>query len=69
MRTTLQNRYPLYGGWKYKWFHGYDVPWSDKYITLTGPNRYQLKLSLTGSLRDIVAEDMEVSYVLPEGAT
>lgn len=63
-----ENRYPLYGGWKYKWFHGYDVP-INNYLKKIGPNRYQLKMKFTGSLKNILVEDMAVSYVLPEGAT
>jgi hypothetical protein len=38
-------------------------------MTNIGANRYQLKLKFAASLKNFVAEDFEVSYVLPEGAT
>ena len=58
----------MFGGWKYKWFHGYDVP-LDSYVKKIGQNRYQLKLKFTGSLKNVLVEDMTVRFVLPEGAT
>jgi hypothetical protein len=41
----------------------------DNYITNIGVDRYQLKLKFAASLKNFVAEDFEVRYVLPEGAT
>lgn len=64
----LQPRYPLYGGWKYKWHQGYDAPLAGFQKKL-GDNRYSLQLPFTAPIMDMLVENMEVSIILPEGAS
>ena len=61
-------RYPMYGGWKYKWHQGYDAPLSTFQQSL-GNNRYSLQLPFTAPIMDMLVENMAVSIILPEGAT
>ncbi|KAI8803454.1 Ribophorin I-domain-containing protein [Cladochytrium replicatum] len=65
----LRPRYPLYGGWKYTWFHGYNAPLKDfvKYDPEQGS--YVFQFNFLGGLLDIPAENGVVKIVLPEGAT
>ncbi|KAI8800973.1 Ribophorin I-domain-containing protein [Cladochytrium replicatum] len=65
----LRPRYPLYGGWKYTWFHGYNAPLKDfvKYDPENG--NYVFQFNFLGGLSDIPVEKGVVKVVLPEGAT
>ena len=64
----LKPRYPLFGGWKYKWHHGYDVSLSS-FMKREAGNKHVLRLPFTGALKNITVEKMIFELVLPEGAT
>ena len=67
----LRPRYPVFGGWKYTWWHGYDLPASqsikqldnEKYEISISPHFYYLKKAKHG------AEKAVWKIILPEGAT
>ncbi|CDH60601.1 ribophorin i [Lichtheimia corymbifera JMRC:FSU:9682] len=69
-KATLQlfPRYPLYGGWIYTWFHGYNVDASQfvRYSSKSG--RYILNLNFVENVQDMVIDKAELRVVLPEGA-
>ncbi|KAI7884958.1 Ribophorin I [Lichtheimia hyalospora FSU 10163] len=69
-KATLQltPRYPLYGGWKYTWFHGYNVDANPfvRYSPKSG--QYILNLNFVENVQDMVIDKAELRVVLPEGA-
>lgn len=69
-KATLQlfPRYPLYGGWIYTWFHGYNVDATHfvRYSSKSG--RYLLNLNFVENVQDMVIDKAELRVVLPEGA-
>jgi oligosaccharyltransferase complex subunit alpha (ribophorin I) len=64
----LRPRYPLYGGWKYTWFHGYTVP-QEPFLIKLGRDEYALSVSLTPSIKGLSIEKDTVKVILPEGAS
>jgi oligosaccharyltransferase complex subunit alpha (ribophorin I) len=65
----LRPRYPLFGGWKFTWWHGYSIPQSP-YLRLVGENdQYEIKLSMLPSIKHLCAENAALKLILPEGAT
>ena len=63
----LSPRYPLYGGWKYKWHQGYDVP-LDHFSSKVGKNKYLLKIPFVGPIKNLTIQELTLSIALPEGA-
>ncbi|KAH6596303.1 hypothetical protein BASA61_003535 [Batrachochytrium salamandrivorans] len=64
----IKPRYPLYGGWKYTWFHGYDVPTSAFLHKDTNTDSFVLQLPFKTSISHLTAETAKMVVVLPEGA-
>lgn len=62
-------RYPLFGGWNYTWFHGYNADLSEflRYNKRTG--KYILNLRLVENAKKMSFEHVKLNIVLPEGAT
>lgn len=69
-KATLQlfPRYPLYGGWIYTWFHGYNVD-ASQFVRYSSKSRqYILNLNFVENVQDMVIDKAELRVVLPEGA-
>ncbi|KAI7864621.1 Ribophorin I [Spinellus fusiger] len=64
---TLRPRYPLFGGWKYTWYHGYNVG-LDQFLRSVGSGRYVLNVPLVENVYLMTIEQLEVKIILPEGA-
>ncbi|RKO87987.1 Ribophorin I-domain-containing protein, partial [Blyttiomyces helicus] len=64
----LRPRYPLYGGWRYTWQHGYDVPLEDFVKVDTKTGSYVLTVPFIAGLPNVTAEKVVLTIVLPEGA-
>ncbi|TPX39261.1 dolichyl-diphosphooligosaccharide---protein glycotransferase [Synchytrium endobioticum] len=62
----IQPRYPLWGGWKYTWYHGYDAPLS-AFMRQKG-SRYTLAIPFLSSTQDVAHDVVKLRIVLPEGA-
>ena len=62
----LTPRFPLFGGWKYTWFHGYQVSWS-AFVSSQGED-YTLLLPLARSISGLTIEQGLIKVILPEGA-
>jgi oligosaccharyltransferase complex subunit alpha (ribophorin I) len=62
-------RYPLFGGWNYTWFHGYNADLGEflRYNKRTG--KYILNLRLVENAKKMSFEHVKLNIVLPEGAT
>lgn len=66
----LEPRYPLYGGWNYTWYHGYNLPLSSSLKQhVLNPNKFVLTVPLLESLSKSPVLDFTFRAVLPEGAT
>jgi len=65
----LRPRYPLFGGWNYTWFHGYNADLSEflRYNKKTG--QYVLNVKLVENAKSMSFEHVKLNIVLPEGAT
>ncbi|ORY93294.1 Ribophorin I, partial [Syncephalastrum racemosum] len=66
---VITPRYPLFGGWNYTWFHGYntDLDQFDRYSKQTG--EYILKVNLVENVYDMAIDKVETRIILPEGVT
>lgn len=63
----LHPRYPVFGGWKYTWFHGYTIPQLG-YLASLGNDEYELSVSLLPTIKGLVCEKAKLKVILPEGA-
>ncbi|KAJ9451848.1 Dolichyl-diphosphooligosaccharide--protein glycosyltransferase subunit 1A [Diplonema papillatum] len=63
--VIFTQRFPLFGGWKTRFYFGYNLP-LDNVLTHNGAvNR--LKVPYASPVRDLWIQDMTVEVVLPEG--
>lgn len=62
-------RYPLFGGWNYTWFHGYNADLSEflRYNKRTG--KYVLNFRLVENAKRMTFEHVKLNIVLPEGVS
>lgn len=62
-------RYPLFGGWNYTWYHGYNVDLNKfvRYSKETG--QYMLNVNFVDNVYDMAVDKLRLNIVLPEGAT
>lgn len=68
VEIELRPRFPLYGGWKTKYYIGYNVP-SYQYLFNDG-DRYALKMRFVDHVFDnLVIDQMTFKIILPEGAS
>ena len=63
----LRPRFPMFGGWRYQWHHGYTQPLHEV-LRIHAKDTYILKVPLFDSGRDWTYEDVWVQILLPEGA-
>jgi oligosaccharyltransferase complex subunit alpha (ribophorin I) len=63
----LKPRYPLFGGWKFTWFHGYTTPYSS-FLTSLGNDDYELTMSMNPTVPRLTCEHATLRIILPEGA-
>jgi oligosaccharyltransferase complex subunit alpha (ribophorin I) len=56
----------LYGGWKYDFFYGFNVP-SNRFLKTDGVD-YELKINLFDSLKNVSYNSVSFQVQLPEGA-
>ena len=64
----LRPRFPLFGGWKFTWWHGYDLP-VEQIVKPMGDDLYSLSLDLYLRIGPHSAEKAIWKAILPEGAT
>ncbi|TPX38079.1 dolichyl-diphosphooligosaccharide---protein glycotransferase [Synchytrium microbalum] len=62
----IKPRYPVWGGWKYTWYHGYSVPLSD-FLRHRG-SKYALAIPFIASTTNVTHDKVTLRVVLPEGA-
>ena len=65
----FEPRYPLYGGWKFSWFHGYSVPFANFLSTYNGfYDSFELNVTMTPSVKNLYVATNQLKVILPEGA-
>lgn len=65
--VELRPRFPLFGGWKTRYFLGYNVP-SYEYLFHKG-DQYALKMRFVDHIYDdMVVDELQLKIILPEGA-
>lgn len=68
VEIELRPRFPLFGGWKTKYYIGYNVP-SYQYLFNNG-DQYALKMRFVDHVFDnLVIDQMTFKIILPEGST
>ncbi|KAI8097180.1 Ribophorin I [Halteromyces radiatus] len=65
----IKPRYPVFGGWTYNWYHGYNVKLRSflRYQKSTGD--YILNVNFVDNAKNMAIDKARVRIVLPEGAT
>ncbi|CAO3593227.1 unnamed protein product [Absidia cylindrospora] len=65
----IKPRYPVFGGWNYNWYHGYNVDLRSflRYQKSTG--EYILNVNLVDNAKNMIVDHARVRIVLPEGVT
>ncbi|CAG8569854.1 12680_t:CDS:2, partial [Dentiscutata heterogama] len=61
-------RYPLFGGWNYTWYYGYNVPLGD-FLRYHKSGRYILNIPFVNPLHNAAFDHVQVRIILPEGAS
>lgn len=64
----LRPRYPLYGGWRFTWFHGFQVPTFEYLKWNTHSETFVLSLPFGASVRGLTIDQHTVKIILPEGS-
>ncbi|XP_005100561.1 dolichyl-diphosphooligosaccharide--protein glycosyltransferase subunit 1 [Aplysia californica] len=65
--VELRPRFPLFGGWKTRYFLGYNVP-SYEYLFFKG-DQYALKMRFVDHIYDdMLVDQLQLKIILPEGA-
>lgn len=65
----LRPRYPLMGGWKYEFSVGWDMDLSRFLRHDASSGRETIRVPFTAGLRDVAADEVRLSVILPEGVT
>lgn len=68
MSVELEPRYPLVGGWSIAFTLGYSVPLEDV-VFRAADGRRALNMTFGCQLADVVAEELVVKVILPEGSS
>lgn len=63
----IKPRFPLFGGWTYNWYHGYNVNLGAFLRYFDG--QYILNVNLVENAKIMTIDHARVRIVLPEGAT
>ncbi|CAG8497077.1 11419_t:CDS:2 [Funneliformis caledonium] len=62
-------RYPLFGGWNYTWYYGYNVPLGDFVRYHYESGRYILNIPFVNVFPQAIHDKVQVRIILPEGAS
>ncbi|CAG9311489.1 unnamed protein product [Blepharisma stoltei] len=67
VHLEVMPRFPMLGGWKSNWNIGYNLPM--KYFVKNKGDQYMLNTTFGFPFKEIIAEELIVKVILPEGAT
>ena len=63
--VQFTQRFPLFGGWKTRFYFGYNLPLQFSMASSGSVNK--LKVPYASPIKDLFVEDMTVEVILPEG--
>lgn len=61
-------RYPLFGGWNYTWYHGFNADLGS-YVHKAKSGKYVLNIKFVENIKDMTVDKAVFRVILPEGAT
>jgi oligosaccharyltransferase complex subunit alpha (ribophorin I) len=62
-------RFPLFGGWKFGYYMGFNLPVSNYlYNDYNDRSKYVLNMTFAAQMDDVVIDELVVRVILPEGA-
>lgn len=65
----LRPRFPLFGGWNYNWYHGYNLNLWDFVSFVTGDSAtHSMEIDLVQGVKNVPIDKLKMKIVLPEGA-
>jgi oligosaccharyltransferase complex subunit alpha (ribophorin I) len=64
----IRPRYPLFGGWNYTWYHGYNADLGS-FVHRAKDGKYILNVNFVENVKEMTIDHAIVRAVLPEGAT
>ncbi|ORZ20259.1 Ribophorin I [Absidia repens] len=65
----IKPRYPVFGGWNYNWYHGYNVALKNFLRFERSTDTYILNVNLVDNAKNMAIDLARVRIVLPEGVT
>ncbi|KAG2181145.1 hypothetical protein INT43_008727 [Umbelopsis isabellina] len=65
----IRPRYPLFGGWNYTWFHGYNADLSEFLRYNKNSGQYVLNIKFVENAKTMTFDHVKLNIVLPEGAS
>ncbi|CEI95759.1 hypothetical protein RMCBS344292_09937 [Rhizopus microsporus] len=65
----LAPRYPVFGGWNYTWYHGYNADLGSFVHKSKTSGKYILNVKFVENVNDMVIDKAVVRVILPEGAS
>jgi len=69
VKFELKPRFVMFGGWKTVYYTGYNLP-ASRYLSVDdASSRYTLSINLINDLGEVLTEQLETRFILPEGAT
>ncbi|CAO3609958.1 unnamed protein product [Cunninghamella echinulata] len=64
---NIRPRYPVFGGWNYNWYHGYNAPLSS--FLRSFKDEYILNVNFVENTKDMAIDKIRLQITLPEGAS
>ncbi|RKP10366.1 Ribophorin I [Thamnocephalis sphaerospora] len=69
IQLSLRPRFPMYGGWQYRFYFGYDRPLGDVLQRQPGTNTYVLRVPFLEKIGSWTYDETVMRILLPEGAS
>ncbi|KAL0145580.1 Ribophorin I [Mucor lusitanicus] len=64
----IRPRYPLFGGWNYTWYQGFNADLGS-YVHKAKSGKYVLNINFVENVKDMTIDKAVVRVILPEGST
>lgn len=64
----IRPRYPLFGGWNYTWYQGFNADLGS-YVHKAKSGKYVLNINFVENVKEMIVDKAVIRVVLPEGST
>ncbi|KAG2210082.1 hypothetical protein INT46_001912 [Mucor plumbeus] len=64
----IRPRYPLFGGWNYTWYQGFNADLGS-YVHKAKSGKYVLNINFVENVKEMIVDKAIIRVVLPEGST